>query len=41
VTVERPATAALELNADEEAKWLNAIEEAHQKDASRMAALPS
>jgi type I restriction enzyme M protein len=38
VTVERPLRLRLELNADEEAKWLKAIAEAHQKDEERMAA---
>jgi type I restriction enzyme M protein len=38
VTVERPLRLRLELNADEETKWLNAVEEAHQKDKERMAA---
>ena len=38
VTVERPLRLRLELNAEEEAMWLKAVEEAHQKDADRMAA---
>ena len=38
VTVERPLRLRLELNADEETKWLKAVEEAHQKDKERMAA---
>jgi type I restriction enzyme M protein len=38
VTVERPLRLRLELNADAEAKWLVAVEEAHQKDSERMAA---
>ncbi len=38
VTVERPLRLRWELNADEEIKWLKAVEEAHQKDPERMAA---
>ena len=37
VTVERPLRLRFELNADAETKWLAAIEEAHAKDAERMA----
>ncbi|MBI4323626.1 MAG: hypothetical protein HY674_00005 [Chloroflexi bacterium] len=38
VTVERPLRLRLELDAGEEVKWLRTVEEAHQKDADRMAA---
>jgi type I restriction enzyme M protein len=38
VTVERPLRLRLELNTDEEIKWLKAVEEAHHKDKERMAA---